>query len=500
EAPRRHYPYGLMAAHALGYVGEVDKRELNDPKSPFYREKGFKLGDIIGKAGIERTHNDILMGKDGERRVLVDSKGRIQKEIDRVEPVPGRDLYTTIDFDIQKVAEEQTDTMPAGRGVIVVADPKNGEIFALVSHPAFDPNVFSLRAKTDQGKDEIRELTEDPDKPLYNRVIQGIYPPGSTWKLMTAVAALNEGIITPESRIQDGGIQLGTHFMRSISNLGRPDVVMAITRSSDGFFYRLGIRMGPDPFEKWVKIFRFGERTGIDLPQEVGGILPTRAFKENITRNIYKKKKAEQGQPWTGKDDEEVRKAARWSDYDMASSAFGQGTNAITPIQLLRYVNGLAVGGQMYTPHLFLRAAPGVDHEGKHHPEVTYEDKNKFVVPMSPVIREVVKKSMWQAVNAGGTAGGTAIEGFDICGKTGTAQVASAERAGKKTQDHAWFMGFAPREKPEISMVVLTENVGFGSTYSVPRAKVIYMDYYRRTRGITEEEIALLETKGSKKR
>jgi penicillin-binding protein 2 len=488
EAPRRYYPFKLMAAHALGYVGEVDRRELNDPKSSFNREKGFKLGDIIGKAGIERTYNDILMGKDGERRVLVDSRGRIQREIERTEPIPGRDLYTTLDWDLQTRAEEQTDTMPAGRGVIVISDPNNGEIFALVSHPAFDPNVFSLRAKTDEGKDEIRELYEDPDKPLYNRVIQGMYPPGSTFKLMTAVAGLNEGVITPEnSRIQDGGIQLGNYYMKSISHLGMPDVVTAISRSADGYFYRLGLKMGPERFEKWVRLFHFGERTGIDLPREVAGILPTRGVKENITRNIMKRRKTDNGQPWTEKDEEEAKKAGKWTEYDMAASAFGQGTNALTPIQLLRYVSGLAMGGRMYTPHLFLRATPGIDREGASHPELTYDDKNKFVLQMSPVVQGLIKKGMWQAVNAGGTAGGTAIEGFDICGKTGTAQVASTERAGKKTQDHAWFMSFAPRDKPELSMVILTENAGFGSRQSVPRAKPIYQDYYYRTRGITVE-------------
>jgi penicillin-binding protein 2 len=488
EAPRRLYRYTTMAAHAIGYVGEVDRRELNDPKSPFSREKGFKLGDIIGKAGIERTYNDILMGRDGERLVLVDSRGRIQKEIGRTEPIPGRDLYTTLDWDIQKIAEEQTNTMPVGRGVIVVSDPNNGEIFALVSHPAFDPNVFSLRAKTDEGKDEIRELYEDPDKPLYNRVIQGMYPPGSTWKLMTAVAGLNENVITPEnSRIQDGGIQLGNYYMTSISHLGMPDVVTAIARSADGYFYRLGLKLGPERFETWVRKFHFGERTGIDLPREVAGILPTRAVKENITRNIMKRRKTENGQEWTEKDEAEAKKAGKWTEYDMAASAFGQGTNALTPIQLLRYVSALAVGGRMYTPHLFLKAVPGVDREGKSHPEITYEDKSQYVVPMSPAVQDIVKKGMWQAVNSGGTAGGTAIEGFDVCGKTGTAQVASKERAGKKTQDHAWFMSFAPRDKPELSMVILTENAGFGSRQSVPRAKPIYEDYYRRTRGITEE-------------
>ena len=170
----------------------------------------------------------------------------------------------------------------------------------------------------------------------------------------------------------------------------------------------------------------------------------------------------------------------------MASSAFGQGQNASTPIQLLRYVSGLAVGGQMYTPHLMLRAAAGTDRLGKQQPEMSYDDKNMFLVPMSKDIHDIVLKGMWGAVE-GGTAGAAKVEGFDVCAKTGTAQVASTERVGSKNKDHAWLISFAPRDKPELAMVVLTENVGFGGTHSAPRAKPIYEDYYRRTRGLSEE-------------
>ena len=485
EAPRRSYPRGLVAAHAIGYVGEVSRAELADPKSPFSKENGFKLGDIVGKAGIERTYNEVLSGQDGERTVVVDSRGRIQREISVKPPVPGRDLYTTIDLRVQAMAEAQTATMPADRGVIVVADPRNGEILALVSHPSFDPNVFSLRAKTSEGREAIRDLYEDPDKPLYNRAIQGSYPPGSTWKLLTSVAALNEGVITPEdSRVQDGGIQLGNYFMNSLSSLGMPDVINAIARSADGYYYRLGIKLGADRFEKWVKIFRFGERTGIDLPREVAGLAPVRSVKENITRNVMKRRKVEQGGTWTAKDDDIARREARWTDYDMAASAFGQGTNASTPIQLLRYVSGLATGGRMNTPHLLLRAAGGSDRLGRRHAEQYYQDAGRFVVPMSPEIQNIVRQGMWQAVNGAGTAAAAALPGFDVCGKTGTAQVASNDKAGAVNKDHAWFMSFAPRDNPELAMIILTENAGFGGKQSAPRARPIYEEYYRRTRGL----------------
>ncbi|MBS1786569.1 MAG: penicillin-binding protein 2 [Acidobacteria bacterium] len=496
EAPQRLYPFGVLAAHALGYVGEVSPDELKDKDGPFSYENGYKLGDIIGKSGVERSHNEILMGKDGELRVLVDSRGRIQKVLEKIDPVAGRDLYTTLDLDIQKVAEVQTETMPSKRGAIVVSDPNNGEVLAMVSRPVFDPNLFSQRAKTPEGRGEIRELQTDEDRPLYNRVIQGQFPPGSTWKLMTSVAALNEGVITPtNNRVQDGSIQIGNYLMKSISNYGAPDIITAIARSADGYFYRLGLKMGVDRFEKWVNLFRFGQRTGIDLPGEYRGIAPTRETKKRSwAGRIKKAQQALDEAPTNEKAAKEFQvrqfqREAEWTDYDMASSAFGQGQNASTPIQLLRYVSGLAVGGQMYTPHLMLRAKAGVDRFGNQQPEMFYDDKNKFVVPMSKEIHDIVLKGMNGAVEYG-TAGAAKVEGFDVCAKTGTAQVASTDRVGSKNKDHAWLISFAPRDKPELAMVVLTENVGFGGTHSAPRAKPIYEDYYRRTRNLPAEPLA----------
>src|SRR5262249_19389544 len=469
---------------------------------------GYKLGDVIGKFGIERTYNDILMGKDGERRVLVDSRGRIQQDLERIEPVPGRDFYSTLDLDVQKVAEAQADTMPTGRGAIAMMDPNNGEVLAMVSHPAFDPNIFSQRAKTPEGKEEIRELYEDPDKPLYNRVIQGAFPPGSTWKLMTAVAALNEGAITPEkSRVQDGDLQVGNYVMHSMTRLGQPTIHDAFVRSSDGYFYRLGIKLGVEKFEDWVHWFHFGERTGIDLPHELAGTAPTRQTKLKEYEWQIKKveKQLEEVTDKTFRAQLEFRikqlkRESEWTDYDMAASAFGQGRNASTPIQLLRYVGALANGGHLHTPHLLLRAVPGVDRNGVEHAEVRYEDKNASDVPMSAEIYKIVKDGMYGVVNeGGGTGGGARVEGFDVSGKTGTAQVASRDKAGSKNKDHAWFIGFAPRDKPEICSVILTENAGFGGTHSPPRAKAIYEDYYRRTRGLpANPEETKAENSGSK--
>lgn len=501
RAPQRHYIHGVLAAHALGYVGEVTKEELNKNESQYSEKKGFKFGDIVGRSGLERYYNEVLAGRDGWRKVIVNSKGRIEAELDSSDPVPGRDLFITLDLDLQLVAEQQGDTMPSGRGALGMMDPNNGEILVFVSRPAFDPNTFSQRSKTPEGREEISDYYQDIDKPLYNRMIQGGFVPGSTWKLLTSVAALNEGVITPkESRIQDGGIQLGNYFMNSMSHLGMPDVVTAIRVSADGYYYRLGLKLGEERFAKWVEKFGFGHRTGIDIPNEGAGLQPVAATKRKIAEALSKRKLKEAENATTPEakrkltyQAEQILKEAKWTDYDMAASAFGQGQNQSTPLQLMRYVGGLANGGKMYTPHFLLKAVAGTDRNEVPQPELKYEEKNFFTVPMSPEIHDIVKRGMYGAVNeGGGTAGGARIEGFDICGKTGTAQVASNERAGSKNKDHAWFISFAPKENPELCGVVLTENSGFGGKLSAPRARAIYDVYYRRKNNLPPDTQAQL--------
>jgi penicillin-binding protein 2 len=263
--------------------------------------------------------------------------------------------------------------------------------------------------------------------------------------------------------------------------------------------------MGVEKFEDWVRRFHFGQRTGIDLPNERAGIPPVRQTKLREYEWQIKKveKQLEEATDKTFRAQlefriKQLRREAEWTDYDMASSAFGQGRNASTPIQLLRYVGALANGGHLHTPHLLLRAEPGIDRNSVEHAETRYEDKNGSNVPMSDVIHKIVKDAMYGVVNEGGTGGVARIEGFDVCGKTGTAQVASKDKAGEKNKDHAWFITFAPRDKPEICSVVLTENAGFGSAQSAPRARAIYEDYYRRTRGLPpKSEETQAENSGS---
>lgn len=468
EMPQRQYIHETLAAHALGYVGEVSQRELE--KGPFGREQSYRMGDIVGKNGIERTYNEILTGRDGERIVVVDSRGRIRAEVERIAPIPGRDLYTTLDYELQKTAEEQADLMPAGRGAIAVMDPNNGQMLALVSRPAFDPNLFSLRMKLPSDKQDIRNLYQNEDRPLFDRVIQGTYPTGSTWKIFMAVAALNEGVITVgDSKIRDGGLQIGNYWMSSLSNLGYPDIHPAIVKSADGYFYRLGLRMGIENMEKWTGIFRLGQRTGIDLPNERAGIPPSRAWKARVNP-----------------------KDPKWRDYDTAAAAIGQGI-AITPLQMLRMVAGVSIGGKMKTPHLLLKGTSGIDRFGNQQPEINYSDEQQFNVPISDQVHRVIVDALWGVVNESGTGTRARVEGFDVAGKTGTAQVASKSRAGQKYKDHAWFVSFAPRDKPEIASVVLVENSGFGGIQAAPKAGAIYQSYYQRTRAMTSETPASIE-------
>ncbi len=254
QQPQRRYPADGMLAHVLGYVGEISPEQL---KQQSFKDKGLKPGDIIGQSGIEQIYDDYLRGRDGYREVVVDSRGRIQDEIETVAPTPGRDLVTTIDLDLQRSAEEQLATSVTKRGVIVAMDPNNGEIMALASYPTFDPNIFSQRINSKAGRAEYVALLNDPQTPLLNRAIQSRYPPGSTWKIPMAVAGLQEGAITLDhsTLLCGGGIQVGNKFTRCMGNHGTPDLKTAITHSCDGYFYRLGLKMGIDGIVAMVDEF-----------------------------------------------------------------------------------------------------------------------------------------------------------------------------------------------------------------------------------------------------
>jgi penicillin-binding protein 2 len=464
QQPQRRYPANGTLAHVLGYVGEISPEQL---KQQVFKDKGLKPGDIIGQSGIEQIYDDYLRGRDGYREVVVDSRGRIQDEIETVAPTPGRDLVTTIDLDLQKSAEEQLAASVTKRGVIVAMDPNNGEIFALASFPTFDPNLFSQRINSKEGRAEYVALLNDPQTPLLNRAIQSRYPPGSTWKIPMSVAGLQQGAITLDhsNLLCGGGIQVGNKFTRCMGNHGTPDLKTAITHSCDGYFYRLGLKMGIDGIVAMVDEFDLNKRSGIDLPNEVVSWTPSREFKRRM-------------QP----------RDPEWRDIDTVYSSFGQVYDIITPIALLRTIASVSMHGRMYIPHLLKDVKPfGTPGTPEYQAEVGFKplDPNKpnpKILGIDEDIDHAVVEGMWSVVNAGGTGAGIRMAGFDIAGKTGTAQVVGLGKDTGKNKDHSWFVTYAPAYKPEIAMVALIENSGFGNMHAAPAIRRVYDTYYRKTR------------------
>jgi penicillin-binding protein 2 len=464
QQPQRRYPANGMLAHVVGYVGEISPEQL---KQQSFKDKGLKPGDIIGQSGLEQIYDDYLRGRDGYREVVVDSRGRIQDEIETVDPIPGRDLITTIDLDLQQSAEEQLQNSVTRRGVLIAMDPNNGEILALASYPTFDPNLFSQRITTKEGRAEYAGLLNNPETPLLNRAIQGRQPPGSTWKIPMAIAGLQQGAITLDhsNLVCGGGITIGNKFTRCMGNHGTPDIKSAITHSCDGYFYRLGLKMGIDGIVAMVDEFDLNKRTGIDLPNEVVSFTPSREFKRRM-------------QP----------RDPDWRDIDTVYASFGQVYDIITPIALLRTVAAVSMGGRMYIPHLMKEVEPiGNPGTPDYRAAVGFQPldstrPNPKILPIPEDIDRAVVEGMWNVVNGGGTGAGIRMAGFDIAGKTGTAQVVSLGKDSGKNKDHAWFVSYAPAYKPEIAMVALIENSGFGGKNAAPAIRGVYDTYYRKTR------------------
>ncbi|HLA12537.1 MAG TPA: penicillin-binding protein 2 [Pyrinomonadaceae bacterium] len=464
QQPQRRYPPNGLLAHVLGYVGEISPEQL---KQPAYREKNYRPGDIIGQSGLEQTYDEYLRGKDGYREVIVDSRGRIQDEIETIDPIPGQDLLTTIDLDLQLAAEEQLRTSVTGRGVIIAVDPNNGEVHALASYPTFDPNLFSQRIATKEGRAEYQSLLNDPETPLMNRAVQSRYMPGSLWKIPMAVAGLQQGAITlANSNLAcGGGITIGNKFTRCMGNHGVPDVKYAITKSCDGYFYRLGLKMGIDGIVEMVDQFDLNKRTGIDIPNEVVSWTPSREFKRRM-------------QP----------RDPEWRDIDTVYASFGQVYDVITPISLIRAVAAIGVGGKLYIPHLMKELRPvGEPGSSEYRSARTFqpvdpERPNPKVIPIPQDIHHEVVEGMWAVVNNYGTGAGIKMAGFEIAGKTGTAQVVALGKDVGKNKDHAWFVSYAPAYKPEIAILALIENSGFGGTHAAPAVRRVYDVYYRKTR------------------
>jgi penicillin-binding protein 2 len=456
--PQRYYPLGTVLSHVLGYVGEISPAQLENPEM---KEKGFKPGDIVGKAGLEQYYDEYLRGRPGYRKVIVDSRGRIQSEVAKVEPQAGMDLVTTIDLDLQMAAEQQLENSATKRGTVIAMDPNNGEILAMASHPAYDPNIFIQGASKPEGRKQIAAYWQDEKRPLYNRAIQGRYPPGSTWKIPEYVGALLENVITPQHSnvLCGGGITIGNKFTRCMGSHGSPPLDHAITVSCDGYAYHLALKMGIEGLIKMIQTFQFDKRTGIDLPNEKVSQTP-KSWMPYIMKH-----------------------EGKWSDIRTVYASIGQDTVVATPISMIRAIASVGVHGKMYTPHLLKEfksiSAIGEEGDPNYIPArqgFTYQHPEPTIVPMTDDQYSIMLRGMWGVVNGpGGTAGSIRMPGWEIAGKTGTAQVSELGSGGAK--DHAWFISFAPAYKPELAVLGLIENSGFGAANAAPAVKGVYEAY-----------------------
>ena len=471
--PQRFYPLGTSLAHVLGYVGEISPKQLEDPD---VREKGFRPGDIVGKGGLEQYYDEYLRGKPGYRKVLVDSRGRVQNELEIVPPQSGQDLVTTIDYDLQMEAEHQLAISSTKRGTVISMDPNSGEMLAMASAPSFDPNVFVNGSSTREGRKQMLEYMFDEKRPLLNRAIQGRYPPGSTWKIPESVGALQQGTITVahSSLACGGGLKVGNRFIRCMGNHGSPSLTPAIIHSCDGYYYRLGQKMGVNGLIKMIETFGYDKVSGIDLPNEKVPQTP-KSWMPSV-----------------------VKREGSWSEIRTVMAAIGQDTVVVTPISMLRAVSSVGMRGREYTPHFlkeFKQIGP-VGQEGDiayipQRPGFPYQHPEPKLIELQSDQWDMILKGMWGVVNAGGTAGSIRMPNFEIAGKTGTAQVSQTGKDVGANKDHSWFVSFAPAYKPEISVIALIENSGFGSANAAPAVKAMYQSYLsrRQTPDSTGQEV-----------
>jgi penicillin-binding protein 2 len=449
EVPARKYPGSSMAAHLFGYVGEVNEAQLARPEYA-----GIDAGSMVGQAGVEQAYNRLLMGEDGDKLVVVNSVGREIEEVRTELPREGRELQLTIDADVQRAVEEGFHHY-GFNGAAVLLDPSNGEVLSLVSLPAYDPNAFT------GGIDRATwsSLITDKLRPLQNRALQGTYSPGSTFKIAMAAAALQEGVITPETKVYCGG---GATFYGRFFQCwkrgghGSVDLRHALEQSCNVYFYTVGNMLGVDRIHKWASALGLGEKTGIDLPNEVSGLVPSTEWK----RQRYNEK---------------------WYAGETISVAIGQGQVSVTPLSLAVMMMTVANGGTRYTPHL-LKAV----NDGNGLQPVT-PPAPKAVTKISDANLSAIRDGLWMVVNGAGTGGRARIPGRDVAGKTGTAQVISLSgaraMAGKmNVADHGWFVFFAPRDHPVVAGVIFGEHAEHGASVA-PIAKYAMETYFAKLEG-----------------
>jgi penicillin-binding protein 2 len=446
-AHRRLYPRNGFMAHLIGYVGEVTEDMLNQPQFELYSP-----GDVVGVSGVERQYNAVLMGQNGSRRALVNSHGREVGHLDETPAVPGKQLKLTLDVDLQIAAEE---ALEGKNGAIVAMNPHNGEILAMVSGPTFDPNDFAVRVSRDQWN----KLVTDPDKPLLNKAIQAQLAPGSTFKIIMSVAGWQENIAQTLHVNCTGSAEFyGRRFGCWVkSGHGEVDLEKAIYASCDVFFYTLAEKLGIDRIARYATDLGLGQKTGIDLPNEVSGVMPSEEWK---IKNFKQK----------------------WFAGETISVGIGQGAVAITPVQLLRAISAISMGGKMVVPHV-------VNPDGlpQGYVQTSHSDEVKNV-SIDPNGWTYITDAMTRVLMPGGSAPSAGVPGIDIAGKTGSAQIVSlATRAKFKNAEdlaqNGWFVGFTPRRNPDIVVCVLFQGGEHGKLAARLATQVIkaYVEKQRRT-------------------
>jgi penicillin-binding protein 2 len=438
DEQRRLYPSGGFAAHLIGYVGEVSEQMLDDPRYAFYSP-----GDVVGRSGVEATYDALLRGKDGSRDVIVNSHGKELGHLGQELAVPGQDLKLTIDLDIQMAAEK---ALEGKTGAIVAMDPHTGEILAMASRPTFDPNQFSVRLT----KSYWNEILNNPDHPLLNKSIQAQLAPGSTFKIIMSVAGLEENVAQTMHVQCNGGATFYGHFYACDKHHGSVDINNAIPYSCDTFYYTLANRLGIDTIAKYAESLGISQKTGIDLPDEVSGTMPSTAWKQKTQH-------------------------APWYAGETISVGIGQGAVTATPIQLARALSGIASGGVLRRPHVvFPDEVPPDQLEAIHE---SFPGSGDKTIALTTENWETITDAMAAATTTG-TAAAAHLEGIDFAGKTGTAEVvnhsAGATSLGTgNARANAWFVGMAPRRNPDIVVAVLWEHGGWGAGSAPLAAKII---------------------------
>ena len=446
-SPRRRYERGEVAAHLIGYVGEITQGQLDGGE---FGE--LESGDVVGQSGLERQYDRFLQGEDGIRRLIVNNFGREMGLLGEVRPIPGNDLVTTLDLDLQLAAEE---ALGERTGVAVALIPRTGEVLVLASRPAFDPTLFAQGIR----QNEWNALLSDPRKPMQNRAIQNRYSPGSVFKIFMAAAGLEEEEIGFEEAVFCPGhaVFYGNRFDCWHTGHGGMSVHDALVHSCNVFFYNVGYRLGIDRISRYASTMGLGRKTGIDLPGEDAGLVPSQEWKMRTSDT-------------------------RWFPGETISVSIGQGPISVTPLQLTWAVGGLVVGGELVQPHL-------VDPEFVQPLGIRTPDLRREQYAVSEETVDIVRRALWGAVNQLGTGTRARVRGFEVGGKTGTAQVVAKDFVGEGEglEDHAWFVGFAPYDDPEIVVGVFVENGGGGGLAAAPVAQAVMQVYFDKKVGLFTE-------------